>query len=276
MKQRTTAPDITGFAYLDWIGGGGFADVFKYQDSMGRSVAVKVQHRDVDGSAEAAFRAEAALMAKLSTHPNIVTIHTSGVSADGRPFLVMEECDRDHLGARVAQGRMSTSETMEIIIQVASAVETAHRMGILHRDIKPANILFTEFGRPALTDFGISVSGESGHASGALSPLWAPPEQHPNSDKPMGPWSDVFSLAATMWAMLVGRSPLEVPGGPNDKLSLMHRARTFTPSPTGRQDVSDTLERLLQTALTREPTQRYQSALEFARAIQGAQGQLNE
>lgn len=276
MAQRTMAPELPGFTYLGWIGGGGFADVFRYQDALGRSVAVKVQHRGVDAGTSAAFEAEAALMAKLSTHPNIVTILQSGVSSDGRPFMVMEECAAAHLGARIAKRTQTTSKTMEVIIQVAGAVETAHRMGILHRDIKPANILFTDFGRPALTDFGISVGGGQTQAGAGLSPLWAPPEQHPNSDKPMGPWSDVFSLAATMWAMLVGRSPLEVPGGANDQLSLRHRVRTFNPPPTGRQDVPDMLERVLATALARDPAQRYASALEFARAIQGVQGQMNE
>lgn len=275
MAQRTVPPDIAGFAHQGWIGGGGFADVFRYQDAMGRSVAVKVQHRGIDSGTSTAFQSEANVMAKLSTHPNIVTIHTSGVAHDGRPYLVMEECSTAHLGARIAKRTQSVAKAMEVTIQVAGAVETAHRMGILHRDIKPANILFTEFGRPALTDFGISVSGEQVEVSGGLSPLWAPPEQYPDSGMPMGPWSDVFSLAATMWAMLTGRSPLEVAGGANDRLSLRHRARTFTPVPTGRADVPETLERVLLTALARDPSQRYRSMIEFARAIQGVQGQLN-
>ena len=272
MAQRTTPPDLPGFVYLDWLGGGGFADVFRYQDALGRKVAVKVLH----GGGASAFDAEANLMAKLSSHPNIVSVFQAGVAADGRPFLVMEECGTAHLGARIAKRLLTASKAMEIAIQVAGAVETAHRMGILHRDIKPANILFTEFGRPALTDFGISEGAEVRAANNALSRLWAPQEQYPDSGLAMGPWSDVFSLAATTWAMLVGRSPLEEPGGANDRLSLRHRARTFTPRPTGRQDVPDLLERVLATALARDPGQRYPSALEFARALQGVQGQMNE
>ncbi|HMS37779.1 MAG TPA: serine/threonine-protein kinase, partial [Arachnia sp.] len=272
MAQRTTPPDLPGFVYLDWLGGGGFADVFRYQDALGRKVAVKVLH----GGGASAFDAEANLMAKLSSHPNIVSVLQAGVAADGRPFLVMEECGTAHLGARIAKRLLTASKAMEIAIQVAGAVETAHRMGILHRDIKPANILFTEFGRPALTDFGISEGADVRAANNALSRLWAPQEQYPDSGLAMGPWSDVFSLAATAWAMLVGRSPLEEPGGANDRLSLRHRARTFTPRPTGRQDVPDLLERVLATGLARDPQQRYPSALDFARALQGVQGQMNE
>lgn len=275
MAQRTTAPDLPGFTHIEWLGGGGFADVFRYQDALGRRVAVKVLHRSADTGGPA-FEAEANLMAKLSNHPSIVSIFQAGMADDGRPFLVMEECSRDHLGAKASRRLLTPSKAMEIIIQVAGAVETAHRMGVLHRDIKPANILFTEFQRPALTDFGISASDEHATASNALSPLWAPPEQYVDHGQPMGPWSDVFSLAATMWATLVGHSPLADPGGANDRLSLRHRARTFTPPPTGRHDVPDMLERVLATALARDPHQRYQSALEFARAIQGVQGQMNE
>lgn len=275
MAQRTSPPALPGFTFIKWLGGGGFADVFRYQDGLGRRVAVKVLHRGVDSGATTDFEAEANLMAKLSNHPNIVSIFQAGVADDGRPFLVMEECQTEHLGARIAKRTQTTSKAMEVAIQVAGAVETSHRMGILHRDIKPANILFTEFQRPALTDFGISASGTS-VATNALSPSWAPQEQYPDLGLPMGPWSDVFSLAATMWAMLVGHSPLEIPGGPNDRLSLRHRARTFVPPRTGRLDVPAMLEGVLATALARDPGQRYQSALEFARAIQGVQGQLNE
>lgn len=276
MTQRIAAPELAGFTFMEWLGGGGFADVFRYQDSLGRRVAVKVQHRGVLGEVSEYFEAEANLMARLSNHPNIVSVFQAGVASDGRPFIVMEECSTAHLGARIARRALTPSKAMEITVQIAGAVETAHRLGILHRDIKPANILFTEFERPALTDFGISASSDQQIATNALSPQWAPWEQYPDSRLTMGPWSDVFSLAATMWAMLVGRSPLVMPGAENDRLSIRHRVQTFQPPRTGRDDVPELLERVLMTALSADPEKRYPSALEFARAIQGVQGQLNE
>lgn len=275
MAPRTVAPALPGFIHVDWLGGGGFADVFRYKDALNREVAVKVLHRGGDESAMQAFDGEALLMAKLSNHPNIVTIYQAGVSGDGRPYIVMEMCSTRHLGSRISKRPLPVARAMEYTVQIAGAVETAHRLGILHRDIKPANILFTEAGRPSLADFGISVSSDSQRAASAMSPLWAPPEQYGDAGLQMGPWSDVFSLAATTWAMLVGRSPLEVPGGQNDRLSLRARVRSFTMPPTGRQDVPDSLERVLATALAKDPRQRYQSVLEFARAIQGVQGQLS-
>lgn len=273
MGQRTSPPVLPGFTYLDWLGGGGFADVFRYRDALGRGVAVKVLHQGVEADA---FQAEGSLMARLSSHPHIVSIFQAGVASDGRPFLVMEECSSEHLGSRIARRILKVGDAMEVTVQIAGAIETAHRMGILHRDIKPANILFTQARRPVLTDFGISASRDQTIANHAMSPLWAPQEQYPDAGLPMGPWSDVFSLAATTWAMLVGRSPLEIPGDANDRLTLRHRVRTFTAARTGRQDVPELLEGVLATALARDPEQRYSSALEFARAVQGVQGQLNE
>ena len=274
MAQRTTPPEIPGFTFIEWLGGGGFADVFRYRDSLGRGVAVKVLHQTVNEATFNAFAAEAVLMARLSGHPNIVTIHSSGLSADGRPFLVMEECSTAHLGIRVANRVLATTLAMEYTVQLAGAVETVHRQDILHRDIKPANILFTGFQRPALTDFGISASHDFSAAANALSPLWAPSEMHPDSPLEAGPWSDVFSLAATTWAMLVGRSPLAVPGGDNERHALRERARSFVAPRTGRPDVPEMLEQVLGTAMAAHPARRYSSALEFARAIQAVQASM--
>lgn len=274
MAQTTLPPELPGYTFLEFIGSGGFAEVFRYRDALGRNVAVKVTKEPTPESAES-FHIEANLMAKLSHHPNIVTIHQAGRAADGRMFLAMEECSRDHLGHRIAKRPLSASTAMSITVQLAGAVETAHRLGILHRDIKPPNILFTGFQRPALTDFGISVATGSA-ATNALSPLWAPPEQHRSIDLPVGPWSDVFSLGATAWAMLTGRSPLDYRGQPNNQLTLAHRVSAFVPKPTGRADVPDQLERVLAVALNPDPSRRYQSAIEFGRALQAVQAQCNE
>lgn len=80
MAQKYPPPKLEGFEAVDWLGGGGFADVFSYTDKWGRQVAVKVLHRGVDGNAQASFEAEVRLMAKLSNHPNIVSIFEAGVA----------------------------------------------------------------------------------------------------------------------------------------------------------------------------------------------------
>ena len=278
MVRRSPIPQLPGFTFRRWLGGGGFADVFHYyQDSLGRDVAIKTLHQGVNPRALEAFQTEASLMAKLSSHPNIVTIFEMDIASDGRPYLVMEMCPAAHLGERVSRRLYTSAKAMEVGIQIAGAVETAHRLGVLHRDIKPANILFTQFGVPALADFGISISVDQGTtASTAMSPLWAPPEQFGNSPVGIGPWSDVYSLAATVWATLVGHSPMYIQGQANDVLNLNVRVRSMPAPLTGRADVPDELERVLAVAMAKDPRERFQSALEFARALQGVQGLLNQ
>ena len=93
MVRRSPIPQLPGFTFRRWLGGGGFADVFHYyQDSLGRDVAIKTLHQGVNPRALEAFQTEASLMAKLSSHPNIVTIFEMDIASDRRPYLVMEMC----------------------------------------------------------------------------------------------------------------------------------------------------------------------------------------
>lgn len=274
MSSRVASqpPLLDGYRFESVLGSGGFADVFCYQQRKpNRKVAVKVLLRGLGEQAQRHFEDEADLMAMLSNHPSIVSIYAAGQAPDGRPYLVMELCQPGHLGARIKKRPFSVRKALEIGIHVAGAVESAHRLGILHRDIKPANILFTEFGRAALTDFGISVAGD-GPASTAFSVAWAPPEQIDGAA--MDVTGDVYSLAATIWAMLKGRSPFDKPGD-NNSLAVTTRVRTMPPPPIGRPDVPELLEGVLRTAMAKRPEQRYGSALEFARALQGVQAELH-
>lgn len=276
-RQPSTPPEIPGLGYVDEVGMGGFADVFRYEQlGLNRKVAVKVLLRDLGDAAQQSFEAEANLMAKLSTHPSIVSIYSAGQAQDGRPYLVMEYCPPPHLAKKIAAAPLSVAKTLEVGIQIAAAVEMAHRNDVLHRDIKPANILFTEYGRPALTDFGISVTTDSasrGQGVGMSVP-WAPPEQLTPGQQ-MGPASDVYSLAATLWTALTQRSPFELPGGPNDAYSLSKRVRTEPVPALNHPGAPPSLELVLKTALAKQPTLRYSSALEFARALQNVQTELH-
>jgi len=230
-REPSTPPAIPGLHPVRLLGMGGFADVFCYEQQMPRRlVAVKVLLASSLGEdVREAFRAEANVMASLSHHPSIVTVFGADVAADGRPYLVMEYCSRPGLGQRYRTERMSVAEVLRIGVRLASAVETAHRAGILHRDIKPANVLVTDFGWPALTDFGIAAT-TAGTAVGMSIP-WSPPEllaEEPRSDER----SDVYSLAATIYSLLAGRSPFEIPGGPNSAADLVpaSSARRCRPS----------------------------------------------
>lgn len=274
-RQAAAPPEIPGLRFIEVLGVGGFADVYRFEQ-LGRTVAVKVLTADLTHNSQQAFEAEANQMARLSNHPSIVSIYHAGAAPDGRSYLVMEVCQPQTLESRIKVRPLTVAKALEITIQIAGAVESAHRMGVLHRDIKPANILFTEFGRAALTDFGISVSTQDGQqgVGVGVSPAWAPPEQV-TKGQPMVPASDVYSLAATCWAMLGGRSPMVVPGGDNSNLALMARARNEPVPPLRREDVPEQLERVLVTAMAKRADQRFGSALELGRALQAIQATLH-
>lgn len=271
-RQQSEPPHIEGYDFVRFLKGGGFADVFIYSKHQ-RNVAVKVLLRDVGGK-QATFEAEAQAMARLSNHSSIVTIYDAGVAAGGAPYLIMEYCNRGDVSLDLVARPYALDRALEIAIAVAGAVETAHRMGILHRDIKPANILFTQGGKPALTDFGISgsLTGQS-EGPDAFSTQWAPPEQI--SGGAMTRAGDVYSLAATLWTMVVGRSPFILADGPNDNLALVRRVMTAPVPPTRVVGVPESLERVLAIAMAKDPDQRYQSAAEFAFALNAVQNEMH-
>ena len=135
----------------------------------------------------------------------------------------------------------------------------------------------TQFGHPVLTDFGIAVSTSPGaeKADAGFSIPWAPREQILSEPNP-GPTLDVYSLAATIYTFLVGHSPFEIPGGDNREISLINRVQNNAVPRTGREDVPVELERILAIAMAKAPAQRYQSALDFAHALQQIQADLHQ
>ena len=272
-------PEITGYTYRRELGAGGYSRVYLYEQHMPRrEVAVKVMDTDVAGSSASRFESEANLMAKVSSHPAILSVYGAGVSADGRPFIVMEYCPPPQLEMRLRQKALSIPETLDTAIRIAGAVETAHRAGIIHRDIKPANILFTVYRRPVLADFGISaMSGPRRASDGSelrgMSVPWAPPEQLIGS-RNAEPTTDVYSLAATVYAMLTGHSPFETPGASEGVYELARRIVKDAVPPLGRPDVPPSLGRVLTVALEKDPARRYPTMLSFARALQQIQAEL--
>ncbi|MEE2521706.1 serine/threonine-protein kinase [Pseudarthrobacter sp. J75] len=278
-SKRPVAPPprIPGFTYLSLLGSGGFSDVYLYeQDRPRRKVAVKVLLSDLKTEgARRRFESEANLMAQLSSHPYIVTIFEAEVTEDGHSYLAMEYCSRPSLDVRYRRQRFSVDEVLAVGIQVASAVETAHRAGIAHRDIKPANILVTDYNRPALTDFGISGTlGTDADEDAGMSIPWSPPEQF--RDGPVdGVMVDVWALGATLYTLLAGRSPFVMPGADNSQRELISRITSMPVPRLGRADVPASLELALSTAMAKSPASRYSSAHAFALALQRIQAELN-
>ena len=250
--------------------------MFLYEQNMPRrQVAVKVMLSEVvNDQVRQMFQAEANLMAQLSSHPSILTVYQASVSSDGRPYLVMELCSAS-LSQRYRQERIPVPEVLRIGVKIGSAIETAHRAGVLHRDIKPSNILLTAYGHPVLSDFGIAATlteSDDREAVGMSIP-WSAPEVL--LDETAGTIeSEVWAFAATVYSLLAGRSPFEVPGESNRSTDLISRINRAKPQPIGRSDVPKSLERALVHAMSRKPENRQGGVLELIHELQAVESEL--
>lgn len=269
---------IPGARVIGHLGSGGFADVFLYQqETMHRRVAIKIQRSGTSTELDKSFRAEVDLLARVSSHPAIVSVHDAGTTLDGRQYMVMEYCPPPSLSGHIKMREFTPADVVDMGIRLAGALASLHALGIVHRDVKPANILLTEFGHPVLTDFGLATALNTvGIAAGrGFSVPWAPPEQH-NANAPVGVPGDLYSLAGTLYTMLARRAPFEIPGGDNTELAMIARVLKAPLPPIGRSDIPPRLERVLGHAMAKDPADRYQTAIAFARELQRVQHDMNE
>jgi len=274
VSTTSTPPSIPGLTYVSKLGEGGYADVYLFNQVMPvRQVAVKViREANLSSAVTAQFRAEANAMARLE-HPHIVPVYSVGTTEDGHQYLVMMYYPRENLAKRAKRERLSVPEVLRIGIQIGSAVETAHRAGLLHRDIKPANILVDKYGNPGLADFGIAAQMTDSDIDTGVSVPWSPPELLYGTT-PASVRTDIYSLAATLWHLLVGRSPFEIPGGDNTQYALMRRIKDGPAPSPGRADVPMSLEGLLKSAMATNPVARPATMLNFVRSLQGIEQEL--
>lgn len=171
---------------------------------------------------------------------------------------------------------MSLESVLDIGVQIASALETVHRSNLIHRDIKPSNILVNSFGTPVLSDFGIAGDMNVADTSDqvAMSLPWSAPEVV--SMQTLGSVaSDIFSLGATLYSLLAGRTPFEsddAKQNDNEKLKARILKGIYTPIP--RAGIPRMVEELLNKAMYKDPSQRFGSMQEFAMALNEVQASL--
>jgi serine/threonine-protein kinase len=252
---------------------GGMGEVWRALDeTLGREVAVKVLRPDTadDLGFVERFRAEARHMGSI-THPNIGTVHDFGED-DGAAYLVMEFLEGEPLSALIRdEAPMDPQRTSDILFQVASALQAAHDAHMVHRDVKPANIVVDREGYAKLTDFGISRAlseapmTQTGEVLGT--PHYLSPEQA--QGLPASPLSDVYALAVVGYEMITGERPFA-----GESMVTTALAHVSSPAPPLPDDVPDPLRTTVMASLAKDPSQRPQSAAEFAEALRTPPDQL--
>jgi len=271
-RDRRYLARLGAYDVASVIGEGGMGVVLRgWDDRLQREVALKVISPRwlSDLVARARFLQEARSAAALE-HPNIITIHA--VEEDGDvPFIVMQYVRGKSLALAIAEeGRLKPVPALRIAREVLAALEHAHRQGIVHRDVKPGNILLEEASEAVrLVDFGLAkgVADAVRHtAEGSVpgTPWYMAPEQ---SSGLMGadPRSDLFSVGVVLYEMLVGTLPF--PG--HDVYQVLERIRSEeTPDPCAMNpSIPTAVAEIVLHALQKDRNRRYQSASEFARAI---------
>ncbi|MFI6365547.1 protein kinase [Nocardia sp. NPDC050630] len=262
MKPVTAELAAAGLEDAVEIGRGGFGVVYRCtQASLDRTVAVKVLTSELDEDNQARFVREQRAMGRLTGHPNIVTVLETGTTASGQPYLVMPYHPLDSLDAWIREhGPLPLEKVLQIGVKIAGALESAHRLGIVHRDVKPGNILLTEYGEPALTDFGIAhITGGFQTTASVVtgSPAFTAPEVLEGGEPT--PAADVYGLGATLFCALTGHAAFERRSG--EKMVAQFIRITTQPVPDLREDgLPEDVSAVVATAMSRDRGERPSAA----------------
>lgn len=257
------------------IGRGGMGVVYRARDRrLKRVVAIKVLPPELAFRSEikTRFLREAEMAAQLS-HPNIVPIYTVDESG-GLVFFEMAYVSGDNLAKRLHErGVLPVDEVRRVLRAVADALAYAHERGVVHRDIKPDNILLdAESGRPMVTDFGIARAVSDGDsrltATGMAigTPAYMSPEQAAG-ERVIDGRSDIYALGVVAYQMLAGEPPFSATSTP--AMLVKHISETPVPITQRRADVPSDLARAVMLMLEKDPANRFPSAGDLVKALDG-------
>ncbi|HSD19618.1 MAG TPA: protein kinase [Anaeromyxobacter sp.] len=251
------------FELLREVGRGGFGVVFEARDTeLGRLVAFKAMRPSLARAdvLEKPLREEAEAAARLN-HPNVVTLHDYGIH-EGTPFLILELLRGETLQQRLRRGPMAPLEAVRLARDVARGLAHAHANGVVHRDLKPGNVFLTDEGGVKIVDFGLAHLLDRASLAGGT-PAYMAPEQLRGA--PGDARADVFSAAVMLFQTLAGRLPFPVVDGRSAVLD------PGPPPPLPLHDPPPELAALLASALSKDPTDRPQSASALLAAVEGVE-----
>jgi len=255
------------------IGTGGMGEVYRAKDTrLDRTVAIKVlpSHLSSNPALRARFEREAKAVSALQ-HPNICVLHDVG-QQDGVDFLVMEYLDGETLATRLTRKPLTPDEALRIGIQVADALDKAHRSGIVHRDLKPGNVMLTKSGAK-LMDFGLAKAGMAAAMPlGSTFPTqtqpltgegtilgtfqYMAPEQL--EGKEADARTDIFAFGAVLYEMATGKRAFE--GKSQASLIAAILERDPPPISSLQPMAPPALDRVVKTCLAKDPEDRWQAA----------------
>jgi len=278
-EAEALRPAIGGYEILRTIHQGGQGIVYAArQQSTRRLVAVKLllMGRYATKRQRHRFEREIDLTATLD-HPNIVTVFDSGITDDGRLYLVMRYVEGRPLDEYVADRSLSIPQTLALFTKITEAVNYAHQRGVIHRDLKPSNILIDADGAPHLLDFGLakhrdaledaqrSVETQAGEFIGTLA--YAAPEQVSGDPHAVDVRSDVYSLGVLLFGMLTGAHPYSITGRLAEIVRNIAEAEACRASSI-RREVDDELDTIIAKTLSKEKERRYQSVADLLRDLE--------
>src|SRR5574341_619388 len=267
------------------VGAGGMGEVYRARDTrLGRDVAIKVLPEAFakDAILKERFEREAKTISSLN-HPNICTLYDVG-HQDGTDFLVMELLEGDSLAQRLAKGALPVAETLRIGMEMADALERAHRQGVVHRDLKPGNVVLTKSGAKLL-DFGLAkpnpLAAGSGSSMSAIATQVSPTSPVTREGTVIGTFqymspeqvegreadarSDIFALGAVLYEMATGKRAFEG----KSQLSVASAILEKEPEPISaiQPMTPAALEHVVKTCLAKDPEERWQSAADVRREL---------
>ncbi|MGN7969976.1 Stk1 family PASTA domain-containing Ser/Thr kinase [Microbacterium sp. 22296] len=263
----------------DLIGRGGMASVYRgYDQTLGRTVAIKVLKSDLAGDAafRTRFRLEAQAASRMA-HPTIVRVFDAGedveTGVDGVerpvPYIVMELVHGRLLKDVIAQGKVPTDDALRYVDGILEALEYSHRAGVVHRDIKPGNVMITESGRVKVMDFGIAraVSDSSSTVAETTAIVgtaaYFSPEQAKGES--VDARADLYSTGVVLYELLTGRTPFR--GDTPVAVAYQHVSEAPLPPSEIDESVPRALDAIVLRALAKDPFQRPQDAASFREAL---------
>src|SRR5512136_3410759 len=254
------------------IARGGMATVYHaYDPRFERDVAIKLLPQVFlhDPQFRVRFEREA-LMIALLEHPAIVPVYDMG-EEDGQPYIVMRYMSGGSLGDKLKNGPIPLRECMEMYLRLAPALDTAHARGVTHRDVKPDNLLFDKYDNVFLSDFGLArlreTIGFANISDGSImgTPAYMSPEQIQGDHETDGR-SDIYSMGVVLYHMLCGIVPFS--GTTAASVMMMHLVNPVPQIRDQNKSLPTGIQGVLDIAMAKKPDDRYQSAGEFAKAIQ--------